>query len=108
VSEWTREQEDHDVVMRLQREGFAAGVVQDIEDLLERDPALAARGALVALPHPKLGAFGHVRTPIGFSAHDLEPYRAPGIGEHNREVVCGIAGLSPGRLAALIESGVMK
>jgi crotonobetainyl-CoA:carnitine CoA-transferase CaiB-like acyl-CoA transferase len=108
VARWTREREDHEIVATLQRAGLAAGVLQDIEDLLERDPVLAARGALVTLPHPKLGAFGHVRTPISFSGHALEPFRAPGLGEHVREIACGIAGITPQRLAALIETGVMQ
>ena len=51
----------------LQELGIAAGVVQDMQDLFERDPQIQARHSLVPLVHPILGAFGHVRTPIDFS-----------------------------------------
>ena len=77
IAEWTSEHEDHALVAQLQAAGIAAGVLQDMEDLLERDPQLRARGALVELPHPRLGAFGHMRTPISFSVDQVAPYRAP-------------------------------
>ena len=89
------------------QEGIAAGVVMDIEDVC-KDETLLARGALVNLPHPILGEFGHVRTPIDFSGSSLAPFRAPGMGEHNAEIVTDIAGLSEQRLAELIESGVLQ
>ena len=108
LAEWTRTREDHALVAELQQAGIAAGVLQDIEDLLERDPTLSSRGALVPLPHPRLGPFGHVRTPISFSGDKVAPYRAPGMGEHNEEIVCDVAGLSRERLAGLVEAGVMK
>ena len=108
LAEWTQEQDDHALVEVLQREGIAAGVVQDIEDLLERDAVLAARGALVRLPHPKLGWFGHVRTPIGFSLDRVAPFRAPAMGEHGAEVAAQIAGLSAERIAELAAAGVMQ
>jgi crotonobetainyl-CoA:carnitine CoA-transferase CaiB-like acyl-CoA transferase len=92
----------------LREAGIAAGVVQDIADLIERDLALQARGALVELPHPKLGAFGHMRTPISFSADTITPFRAPALGEHNREVALQVAGLSVDRYEALQSSGVFQ
>jgi crotonobetainyl-CoA:carnitine CoA-transferase CaiB-like acyl-CoA transferase len=108
VAEWTRAHEAPELVALLQQAGIAAGVAQDIEDLMEHDPALAARGALIELPHPKLGAFGHVRTPISFSIDRCVPFRAPAIGEHNREIALGEAGLTPERLAQLDAAGVLK
>lgn len=107
IAEWTVTQEDHALVEALQAQGIAAGVVQDIEDLVERDPALQARGALVTLPHPKLGAFGHVRTPISFSGDRVEPFRAPALGEHNREIALQVAGLPESRFEALQAAGVL-
>jgi crotonobetainyl-CoA:carnitine CoA-transferase CaiB-like acyl-CoA transferase len=108
IAEWTSEQEDHALVAQLQAAGIAAGVLQDMEDLLERDPQLRARGALVELPHPRLGPFGHMRTPISFSADQVTPYRAPGMGEHNREVALELAGVSAERFAQLEAAGVLK
>jgi crotonobetainyl-CoA:carnitine CoA-transferase CaiB-like acyl-CoA transferase len=108
IEAWTSEREDCDIVNQLQREGIAAGMVQDIEDLIERDEALRERGALVDLPHPKLGDFGHVRTPISFSRSKVSPYRAPALGEHTTEIALTLAGLSAERLAQLTDAGVLK
>ena len=108
LAEWTRDQDERELVDRLQAEGIAAGVLQDVEDLVERDAPLRERGALVDLPHPKLGAFGHVRTPISFSRDLPKPYRAPGLGEHNRAVICETAGVDPARYAELDAAGVLK
>ncbi|MDX1562732.1 MAG: CoA transferase, partial [Gammaproteobacteria bacterium] len=96
------------LVALLQQQGIAAGIVQDIEDLVERDPGLRARGALVDLPHAKLGSFGHVRTPLTFSLNVATPYRAPALGEHTREIALSAAGLDAERLAELEAEGVLQ
>ena len=105
---WSARMPDHDLADLLQSHGIAAGVVQDIEDLVERDAGLRARGALVELDHARLGRFGHVRTPIDFSLDESRPFRAPSIGEHTREVVIGLGGLEPERFITLQESGVFS
>ena len=108
IEEWTAERDEFELVAELQRAGIAAGVVQDIEDLIENDEPLQARGALVELPHPRLGTFGHVRTPIGFSLDVIEPYRAPAIGEHTREIVLELAEVTAERHATLVSDGVLQ
>jgi crotonobetainyl-CoA:carnitine CoA-transferase CaiB-like acyl-CoA transferase len=107
LADWTRDQDEQALVAMLQQRGIAAGVVQDIEDLVERDESLKARGALAWLPHPQLGAFGHVRTPIDFSADRVEPFRAPALGEHNRQIAVELAGISAERFAELDAAGVL-
>ena len=105
---WSARMPDRVLVDLLQGQGIAAGVVQDIEDLVERDAGLRGRGALIELDHACLGRFGHVRTPIDFSVDGLRPFRAPSIGEHTREVLLEIGGVEPERFAALQESGVFS
>ncbi len=105
---WFSKQDDHSAVAILQSIGIAAGVVQDIEDLLERDPQLAARGALVALDHPLLGAFGHMRTPMSFSRSAVEPFRPPAIGEHSTQIANVHCDLSRERIAELDTLGIFK
>jgi len=107
LEQWSATQRDQDLVQQLQGQGLMAGAVQDVEDLLA-DADLAARGALVELPHPLLGSFGHVRTPMSFSADPCTPFRAPRIGEHTREVALGLAGLDAERFATLKASGVLE
>lgn len=108
IEEWTAERDEAELVAELQRAGIAAGVVQDIQNLIENDAPLAARGALVDLPHPKLGHFGHVRTPISFSRDVVELYQAPAIGQHTREILLELAGISAERYASLEADGVLR
>jgi crotonobetainyl-CoA:carnitine CoA-transferase CaiB-like acyl-CoA transferase len=105
---WSARMPDHVLADLLQAQGIAAGVVQDVVDLVERDAGLRVRGALVQLDHARLGRFGHVRTPIDFSLDRPQPFRAPSIGEHTREVAVGIGGLEPERFVTLQESGVFS
>jgi crotonobetainyl-CoA:carnitine CoA-transferase CaiB-like acyl-CoA transferase len=108
VSRWTRERYDFDIAKTLQSVGVAAGALQDIEDLVDRDPQLAARGALLVLDHPLLGPFGHVRTPVSFSRSTIAPFRAPRLGEHSREVAGELAGLPQNRIDELETMGVFR
>jgi crotonobetainyl-CoA:carnitine CoA-transferase CaiB-like acyl-CoA transferase len=105
---WTQAHDDHQLMQMLQQHGIAAGVVQDIEDVMEHDPQLRARGALVKLDHRLLGAFDHVRTPITFSRSRIQPYRAPALGEHNRQIAGELARLSIARIDEFDATGVFK
>lgn len=108
ISAWTQTRSALELMELLQAQGIAAGNVQDIEELLEQDAPLMARGALVDLEHPHLGVFGHVRTPITLSGDRVAPFRAPNIGEHNEEVASLVAGLSPQQVAELTDAGVFR
>ncbi|MEN9705799.1 MAG: hypothetical protein RLZZ393_1678, partial [Pseudomonadota bacterium] len=106
IGGWTATQDAHALAARLQAAGIAAGAVQDIEDLFERDPGLMARGALMPIEHAKLGLFGHVRAPMTFSQDRIDAFRPPGIGEHSRQVAIEVAGLLASRVDALEAEGV--
>lgn len=108
VAAWTAARTDQEAADALQAHGLAASAVQDIEDLMEHDPGLAARDALVTLDHPHLGPFGHVATPISFSRDRLQPYRAPGIGEHSAAIARDLAGLAPDEVDALDAAGLFR
>jgi crotonobetainyl-CoA:carnitine CoA-transferase CaiB-like acyl-CoA transferase len=108
LARWCAGREDHTAAAQLQQLGIAAGAVQDMEDLFERDPQIRARGSLVDLAHPLLGVFGHMRTPIGFSRATAAPFRAPAMGEHNRRIAADLCGLGESRIDELEKSGVFK
>jgi len=108
IASWTAARQDYEAVEQLQAAGIAAGVVQDIEDLIERDPGLAQRQVLITLDHPLLGPFGHMRTPISLSRNPGTPFRAPAIGEHTELVARELAGLSDETIVALADSGVFE
>ena len=108
IGAWTRGRAGPELAARLQGAGIAAGVLQDIEDLMESDPQLAARGSLVPIKHALLGEFAHVRTPVTFSRTPGIPYRAPSLGEHSAEVALELCGLSEARIAELESMGVFR
>jgi crotonobetainyl-CoA:carnitine CoA-transferase CaiB-like acyl-CoA transferase len=108
LGEWTQNQPGAALAERLQSAGIAAGMVQDIEELMQHDPQLAARGSLIPLQHPLLGPFGHVRTPLSLSRSAVAPYRAPSIGEHSREIAADLAGLAAERIGELEQLGVFQ
>ena len=108
IAAWSRNLDGEPLMAELQRAGIAAGVLQDVEDLVQFDPQLAARGCLFELQHPLLGPFGHMRTPLTLSGHELRPYRAPSIGEHSLSIARDICGLAPARIAEWELKGVFQ
>ena len=108
IAAWTAAREDHAIAAQLQAAGIPCGVVQDCEDMIERDAQLQSREALVPLPHPVLGPFGHINTPIRFSRDRFQPFRAPAMGEHSAEVAREICGLADIRIAELQQAGVFE
>ena len=108
VATWTAQREDHAIASTLQAAGIACGVVQDCEDMIDLDPQLAGRGALVTLDHPILGPFGHIATPISFSRDRFAPFRAPGMGEHAHAIARTLCGLDDARIAELEAAGVFQ
>jgi crotonobetainyl-CoA:carnitine CoA-transferase CaiB-like acyl-CoA transferase len=108
LAAWCAARPEDVAVEFLQSLHIAAGAVQDVSDLVERDPQIRARGSLVALRHPLLGEFGHMRTPIDFSRSRGAPFRAPSMGEHDRHIAREICGLPDSRVAELEQLGVFK
>ncbi|HQS68095.1 MULTISPECIES: CoA transferase [unclassified Novosphingobium] len=108
VAAWTSIRDDQAIAAELQAHGIACGVVQDCEDMIERDAQLIGRGALAMLDHPLLGPFGHIATPIQFSRDTFQPFRAPGMGEHVHEIARDLCGLTEARIAELDQAGVFQ
>lgn len=108
IAAWTAKRDDKAIAEELQAAGIAAGALQDCEDLIEHDPQIASRDALVSLDHAVLGRFGHMATPIRFGRDTLQPFRPPSLGEHAHEIAREIAGLSAERIAELEAEGVFR
>jgi crotonobetainyl-CoA:carnitine CoA-transferase CaiB-like acyl-CoA transferase len=105
---WLERHDAWDAMTLLQRAGIAAGVVQSAADLVDRDKQLRARDFLVALDNPALGRFEHQASPIRMSRTGAVMRTAPGLGEHTKSIVTGIAGLSEARFAELQAAGVFE
>jgi benzylsuccinate CoA-transferase BbsF subunit len=107
VGDWTREHEAFALAERLQAAGIPAAPVQNFQDLLD-DPQLAHRGHWVPLHHSNLGELPFGRSGFRLSANE-GVLRSPGpnLGEHNREVLGGVLGLSDEEIQGLVEDGAV-
>ena len=97
-----------EVYHAAQERGFTWGAVRPAEALLD-DPHLHDRGFWKEVEHPELGrSFVY---PGEAAIYNGSPWRisrrAPLIGEHNTEILCGELGLSRGELSVLAENGVI-
>ena len=107
LSEWTRERAPWEVAELLQSHGVAAFPVLDAEGRLF-NPHFRERGLYSDIEHPALGTepifnlmWQLSRTPPRIQRH------APLLGEHNREVFCGLLGLDDAEVSRLEEEQVI-
>jgi crotonobetainyl-CoA:carnitine CoA-transferase CaiB-like acyl-CoA transferase len=97
-----------DLVEQLIDAGVPAAAVVSAEDVLD-SPQLAARGYFEAVDHPVAGTIRvpgpGVRWQRRTGAMHARP--APLLGEHNDDVLGGLLGLTPDRLAELTEEAII-
>ncbi|HEY90773.1 MAG TPA: CoA transferase, partial [Dehalococcoidia bacterium] len=66
-------------------------------------PQIQARGMIAEVRHPEAGAFKVVNTPFKFSRTPVHVEKAsPDLGEHNREVLGGLLGMTEEEIEALM------
>ena len=91
-----------------QKRGFNLGAVRSPDEVME-DPHLEDRGFWAEVEQPEVGRTFRHPGPAGIL--NGSPWkisrRAPLIGEHNEEVLCGELGLSRAELTVLAEGGVV-
>ena len=107
VSAWTRTLSKHAVTEACLTAGVPAGPMLTSSQQLQ-DPHLAARGYLVDIDQPPIGAMtieGPAFAATGMPEADIRP--APGLGEHTREIIAEL-GLDAAAIEALIASGVLE
>ncbi len=104
---WTTELTDYEAMHILQAVGVRAGVCQHASDKLERDPQLAARGWWHRLPHGELGesVFDGVVPVLSRTPGSLRS-ASPLLGEHTREVMVDVLGMSEKEYAGYEAAGV--
>jgi formyl-CoA transferase len=107
IEEWSQTLSKWEVVQQLTEVGFSMGVAQTISDL-DQCPQLAARQMFVETNDTLGGRFKSLKTPIHLNnCQDSAAGTPPLLGENNREILCGIGGLSPEQLAQLKEQGAV-
>lgn len=108
VGEWTRERTPEEVTALLQAAGVPAGIVQNAQDLLDRDPHLRERGYFVTLDHPEAGLGRYQRLAFQLSETPAEFDPAPLLGQHNDYVFGELLGLSQEEIDDYMVAGVIE
>jgi crotonobetainyl-CoA:carnitine CoA-transferase CaiB-like acyl-CoA transferase len=107
ITAWTSCRTPREAMLELQRAGVPAGAVLTNAELLA-DLHLAAREFFVTVDHSETGAHPYVGFPFKLSHTPASVRRAgPSLGEHNREILHQLLGLSDAEVAELEAEGVI-
>lgn len=108
VEDWVKGQKSIDgIVELLDRVGVPCDRVNTVADAVVH-PQVLARKLLVERVHPTLGPMTVVNSGLHFSETpaDIEGL-PPFLGEHNREVLCGLLGMAEDEVKAMEASGLL-
>ena len=109
IGRFTAERVDYDVMAVLQAEGIAAGVVQNTEDQLHRDPQLAARHFFERIPHNVKGEVIAGGVPLGLTGTPgSTPHAGEARGQENEYVFRDLLGLGEEEYARLVGCGAIE
>ena len=105
---WTVDHSPEEVMEQLQQVGVAAGMVQNAQDLIERDPQLHARGFYVEARHAEMGMTKFDGTPVKLSRTPAKFCRAAPLVDQDNEYVYGeLLGMMRAQVAKYIEEGIL-
>ncbi len=108
IESWTSKYTPHQLMILLQRDGFAAGVVQTAEDLY-RDPHLRERGLARDVTHREIGWVTRAGPTVRLSHNRViadGPVHAAG--EDNEAVLGDLLGVSAEDIRGLYERKVLR
>ena len=105
---WTQERSAEEVMAILQRAGIAAGLVENMQDVLEKDPQLRHRNYFQLLEHPTAGMLYHTGWSAALSRTPYKLRYAPSLGEHTDMVCRDILKLSEDEIKELKKAGVLE
>jgi benzylsuccinate CoA-transferase BbsF subunit len=108
TAEWTKQNSAEQIMQKMQAAGVAAGVVQTMEDLLERDYQLKGREFLIPLEHPVIGTFGHPTPAFKLSKTKAQVRTSPCLGEHTEYVCTQLLGMPDEEFVRLMQEGVFE
>jgi benzylsuccinate CoA-transferase BbsF subunit len=108
VSAWTRLQDAHSVMHRLQEAGVPCGVVQSGEDLFH-DPHLRERGFIGGVEHPLMGHVPLADVPLHISGGGMDELRSSDmLGGHTEYAICELLGYSREQLESWQREGILE
>lgn len=108
LASWTEARPRAELVAELRQLGITASEVADPSRLVQTNPQLAHRKFFERPDHPVVGPVPLPSQPFRFDGVDRWLRRpAPTVGQHNRDVLGGILGLSPAELDRLEADGII-
>jgi crotonobetainyl-CoA:carnitine CoA-transferase CaiB-like acyl-CoA transferase len=108
IETWTRTLTAREVMEKLQRVKVPAGVVQTIEDIMDKDPQIKAMGTFAKLEHPVMGQASHLALPYKLSKTPGELRTAPLLGQHTKYICLEILKMSREEYETLKGEGVLE
>jgi crotonobetainyl-CoA:carnitine CoA-transferase CaiB-like acyl-CoA transferase len=92
---------------KMRAAGVPCGQVRTVGEAI-RSPEAREREIVTRIPHPKVGWVPNVRLPIRYSRTPIvDPVAAPAVGQHTKEVLCGLLGYDEDRMAQLAQAGAL-
>ena len=107
ISTWTETQDHYQVMYLLQAQGVPAAPVLKGGEVID-DPHLESRGFWDVVNHPEAGTYKQVTTPWLLSnSPRATSTPAPGLGEHNYQVLSGLLGISTSEIDTLDQKSII-
>ena len=104
---WIAEREREDLIEELIAAGVPAAPIANPGNI-SQNPQLASRGFFESLDHPVVGSQPTPGLPFRYaSVERWLRFAAPTMGQHNREILCGLLGLPESELESLTAEGVI-
>jgi crotonobetainyl-CoA:carnitine CoA-transferase CaiB-like acyl-CoA transferase len=97
-----------DTVSALVAAGVPAGAAVEPVDIVS-NPQMRARGFIESFDHPVVGTHDAIGMPFRLSSYHGRWFRTPSptLGQHNRDVLKGLLGMSDARLDELRQAGIV-
>jgi benzylsuccinate CoA-transferase BbsF subunit len=108
IAAWTRELDPWQVTHYLQGFGLMAGVVENVEDLVRRDPHMPALHFQRFTDRAGSTTYTVHGQPAKFDGRAPELHRPPTLGEHNEYVLKDLLGLDDETYAELLIDGAIR
>ncbi|WP_102223867.1 formyl-CoA transferase [Acidimangrovimonas sediminis] len=99
IEEWLSDKTKYEAVDILRKFDIPCAPVLSMKEIAA-DESLRKSGSIVEVPHPKLGKYLTVGSPIKFSGLSVEITASPLLGEHTDEVLTGL-GYSADQIAEM-------
>jgi crotonobetainyl-CoA:carnitine CoA-transferase CaiB-like acyl-CoA transferase len=90
----------------LDAAGVPCGPVNDVAEALA-DPQVRARGTVIEIEHPRLGALHELASPLRLDERWRAARPGPARGEHTAEVLRELGGYAETEIATLAAAGVL-